>query len=1144
VDAYGLDLSEYAIEHAHEDVRPYLRVGYLTEPLPRRYDLIVCIEVLEHLSPVEADKAIENFCKHADDVLISTTPFEYKDVTHLNVRPPDYWAQRFAHHGFFRDMEFDASFITPWAVRFRKTCDPAWRVVYGYERQLWQLEKEVQARRQLTVEQQDLLGKKEEESRALSAEIAQHLETIESLKALLSTEHENARHLLVKEAEHIAAEAEHQQTVAQLSSRLNEREAAERESADRLAGQLAEQHERLTEQGEKLAAAAALVASGQASLEASAAQLLDRHNALESLTSQLAEKEKTVAALTLQATSQGQALERLHAELRDKQQAQQQLESRLAEAASNVESLSATNEDKERALSALAAQLAEREHAVRTLTSRGKAVQLSIDALERQRAEVEQTLAAHQSEIEKLAALLAVRDAQLADVNNSMVWYLYNRIKYPYLMAFFRLYEKIKYRYLMSVYRRLGLASGRPAAAAAAQLAATEVAETTHARGDFPVADVAPAPALAPHSASVEIIVCIHNAPADVRRCLESVIANTRAPYSLILVDDGSGEETRDYVAAFADSQGAALIRNEKAKGYTFAANQGLRRSRAEYVVLLNSDTVVTPLWLDRMVACAESDEQVGLVGPLSNAASWQSVPELFRDDEWADNTLPEGFKVGDMAKLLAQFSARIHPPVPFLNGFCLMIKRGVIEQLGYFDEEAFGRGYGEENDYCLRARKAGRQLRVADDAYVYHAQSRSYSHERRKELSRHADAALHAKHDPEMILKGVEACRSDRLLEGIRARSRAMLERRRLVESGKERWEGKRVLFILALTSGCGGGNVVIDEAEAMRKMGVDARLLNLNCNRVAFERSYPDIAVPVVYVEDRQGVLDTAAGYDAVTATAYDTVFWLDPTDGSGAKGPVKAYYVQDFEPYFFTPDSRNFMVAWDSYTEHRELVRFTKTEWNRDMVLENAGVDCVVVGPSVNIDLNRPRRRRDPDWPVRPLRVAAMIRPSTPRRNPRLTMEVLREAHRLHGANIEIILFGCDSSDPEFLALPHDFAWRNAGMLTRPKVANLLNEVDLFVDFSEFQAMGLTAMEAMACGAAVILPRKGGGGSFAANDRNAVAVDTGSKESCVEALDKLILDEKRRARLQQQALTDICAHSPERAAYNILDALFPSR
>src|SRR5215210_4328902 len=119
VDASGVDLSEYAIEKVHADVRPFCRVGSVTDALPRRYDLIISIEVLEHLSPAEADRAIENFCRHTDDVLFSSTPFDYKEATHLNVRPPDYWAQRFAQHGFFRDLDFDASFLTPWAVRFR-----------------------------------------------------------------------------------------------------------------------------------------------------------------------------------------------------------------------------------------------------------------------------------------------------------------------------------------------------------------------------------------------------------------------------------------------------------------------------------------------------------------------------------------------------------------------------------------------------------------------------------------------------------------------------------------------------------------------------------------------------------------------------------------------------------------------------------------------------------------------------------------------------------------------------------------------------------------------------------------------------------------------------------------------------------------
>src|SRR5581483_7499894 len=138
-------------------------------------------------------------------------------------------------------------------------------------------------------------------------------------------------------------------------------------------------------------------------------------------------------------------------------------------------------------------------------------------------------------------------------------------------------------------------------------------------------------------------------------------------------------------------------------------------------------------------------------------------------------------------------------------------------------------------------------------------------------------------------------------------------------------------------------------------------------------------------------------------------------------------------------------------------------------------------------------------------------------------------------------EIILFGCQSHDPDFLALPRDFRWRNAGVLTRSQLAFLMNEVDIFADFSAFQAMGLTAMEAMACGVAVIVPQKGGAESFARSYRTCIVVDPSSREDSVIALERLLIEEKLRSRLQRQAIVDICKYFPERAAYNILKALF---
>jgi SAM-dependent methyltransferase len=142
VEAAGIDVSPYAVQNIHESVREFCWSGSLTDDLPRTFDLIVTIEVLEHVPAADAERVIANLCAHAGEVLFSSTPFDRKELTHINVQPPEYWAEHFARHGFYRDVDFDASFITPWAVRFRKRTDPVHRIVRDYERQFAALQIE------------------------------------------------------------------------------------------------------------------------------------------------------------------------------------------------------------------------------------------------------------------------------------------------------------------------------------------------------------------------------------------------------------------------------------------------------------------------------------------------------------------------------------------------------------------------------------------------------------------------------------------------------------------------------------------------------------------------------------------------------------------------------------------------------------------------------------------------------------------------------------------------------------------------------------------------------------------------------------------------------------------------------------------
>jgi GT2 family glycosyltransferase/glycosyltransferase involved in cell wall biosynthesis len=666
---------------------------------------------------------------------------------------------------------------------------------------------------------------------------------------------------------------------------------------------------------------------------------------------------------------------------------------------------------------------------------------------------------------------------------------------------------------------------------------------------------------VAKHQQSVDIVVCVHNALDDVRRCLDSIVQYTDIPYHLIIIDDGSDAETCHYLRDYADKHSVVLLRNEQARGYTRAANQGLRAIKSAYTVLLNSDTVVSPYWLDRLLACAESSPSIGLVGPLSNTASWQSIPKIEHQGDWAANPLPTDMTVTQMAARVAAFSARLYPRLPFLNGFCLFIKKEVIETIGYFDEIAFEQGYGEENDYCIRARQAGWELAVADDVYIYHAQSKSYSHQRRQQLAELGMQALVKKHGQAIIDAGVEVCRHHRVLQGIRIRAELLIERWNLISQAQYYWRGKRVVFVLPVMEIGGGANVVIHEAHAMLRMGIDVYILNFLHHQTGFEQCYSDLSVPVIYARADFEIPELCRDFDAVIATAHNSVEWIAPL-AEQPNAPMIAYYIQDFEPYFYVDKPAHYRLfwqsswlrrrlasyyfrfepgfreAWISYLRIPNMVLFTKTRWNQTEVEKQIQRSCTIIGASCDIEQFMPRAERTKDGKIR---ISAMIRPSSSRRGAYRTMQVLRQIQQTFAHQVDIILFGLTIEELKFSQLPADFDFHHLGVCLPTQLAQLFSQIDIFVDFSNYQAMGLTAMEAMACGVAVIVPETGGAESYAIHQKNALLINTHSTKTCYTALSELITNEPLRLSLMTQAYLDMAHFYSEGAAYRILKRLF---
>jgi SAM-dependent methyltransferase len=146
IDAYGVDVSQHAIETAHPDVAARLSVGS-AEVIVGSWDLITCIEVLEHMAPTAADQAIDSMCSASDRVLVSSTPFDFSEPTHVNVREPPAWAASFAERGFFRRTDVDLSFLAPWAVLFERADLTRRDLVYRYEQYAYPMRVEVLEKR-------------------------------------------------------------------------------------------------------------------------------------------------------------------------------------------------------------------------------------------------------------------------------------------------------------------------------------------------------------------------------------------------------------------------------------------------------------------------------------------------------------------------------------------------------------------------------------------------------------------------------------------------------------------------------------------------------------------------------------------------------------------------------------------------------------------------------------------------------------------------------------------------------------------------------------------------------------------------------------------------------------------------------------
>ncbi len=304
------------------------------------------------------------------------------------------------------------------------------------------------------------------------------------------------------------------------------------------------------------------------------------------------------------------------------------------------------------------------------------------------------------------------------------------------------------------------------------------------------------------------MVIPVHGGREVTLACIASVLASIAEPVRLVVVDDASQDHALARALDALSARGRiVLIRHSAQRGFPSAANAGLRAAAAARrdVVLLNSDTLVAPGWLQALRDAAYSAPDIGTVTPLSNSGSILSYP-----GPEGTNPVPDLAATRRMAVLARRANAGRVVDIPVGIGFCLFIRNDCLRATGRLRTDLFAQGYGEENDFCLRARHLGWRHVAAPGVFVAHLGGQSFGG---------AGAALRARN----------AAILNRLHPGYDALVAAYVAADPLAEARRRidalRWrEGRRHGAVLLVTHDQGGGveRAILARAASLRAEGM----------------------------------------------------------------------------------------------------------------------------------------------------------------------------------------------------------------------------------------------------------------------------------------------------------------------------------
>lgn len=626
--------------------------------------------------------------------------------------------------------------------------------------------------------------------------------------------------------------------------------------------------------------------------------------------------------------------------------------------------------------------------------------------------------------------------------------------------------------------------------------------------------------------APADIILPVYNSIHIVEKCIQSVLSRTNWPFRLIIVDDASDEMTKTILAQYAEKDSRiSIITNPKNKGFSATVNRGIAAGRGKYIVLLNSDVLVTPGWLTKIIFALEADPRNQIVNPVTNNTALINVP------------MSPGASYLDMNWIL-QNRGEVKYPEIMPTGFVFAFRRSLLSETGPLDESYFN--YGEETDFWMKTityRRGpivrGYRAVLADDTYVFHERGSSFSslgEEKHMGFRRHAADRFNRVWP--QFGQWKKTFHLDTALGHIKATiPNSLLNSYRKVPY--------RVCWIVRSAAyPCGGMEYITDITNEMIERGIDARVAVVGRN----SQSKPlepngELRCGVINFESDEDFIKNFTSKVFKNGIVIAATAELAPIVHSLAEVERKikpVLHAQSYEPDLLGETH----PAYETYKNNFKLLPMviSSSHWITKKLIEN-GVNVVsTVSPGVDRKMFYTGDRSKGDERLTVMMPMSSIYPYKGYDRGVALLQQLYNKSIMAKMTIRLMTYGVDSI-PEICGTAIAL-----GPIPQTRLAKILREeVDVFIDPSYNHSYGMPCIEAMASGVPVICWDNKGIGEYVKHGKNGLKLPNSmSPVEVADSILNLLRDEETRGKLRENALNSLESQDRTQSVNEFIESL----